>query len=324
MNFELLDLSDSTQSSEYLDLWRSCFGDKGGPKSKTLNEWCTWYNLDCPSGKNKVYAIRDSNSKKIVSAYGLLPMVCVYKGIEYRAALCSNVMTHPDWGGRGLFTKMGKYAIADDKKSGTKFQVGIPNTNAIKGHMKVGWQRYPNIQFYEKTEFDVGNSLPVYKKINQFHPNMDAKIEGFHKKYQFYVKKNNRFLNWRYIDHPYNDYDVFILGEDISSFSGYVVVKLFKDDITKKVHVIDYAYETCNDLDNIFKIVNEYARISHADLINCWTFSLEENHEEKNIFENNRFILADYENMLIINSDVDFFGTRKILWHIVLGDNDVY
>jgi hypothetical protein len=308
---ELLDVIDDKSRDDYLDLWRACFGNK----PKCNNEWFNWLNLEGPYGKNNSYVIRDEETNKMIAGYGLLPMSVVHNGKEHKTTLCTNVMTHPDFGKRGLFTTIGKQALINEAAGGVTIQVGIPNDNAIAGHMKVGWQRLPNLSFFQNNTTPYENKTDIkFHKVKSFVKGFDSLLDKFNEKYDFYFKKNSDFLNWRYVNHPYNNYDCWISSNE----SSYAVTKIFEN----KLHIVDYGYDTDKDFDDLLKMVQNIGIMHDVKLINLWKFDSPSPEDE--IFARNNFEKDVNYNRLILYSDIDFTTSDLKNCHIVLGDNDVY
>ena len=309
-DIELLDVSNDKCKNDYLDLWRDCFGNK----PKCNDKWFNWLNLESPYGKNNSYIIRDEKTNKMIAGYGLLPMMIVLNGKEHKSTLCTNVMTHPNFSRRGLFTIIGKKALANEVKGGVTIQVGIPNDNAIAGHMKVGWQRLPNLSFFQNDTLNGYKTDIKFHKVKSFDKSFDSLLDKFNQKYDFYFKKNSDFLNWRYVNHPYNNYECWV-SEDNSS---YFIAKLFEN----KLHIIDYGYDNDKDFDDLLKMSQNIGIIHDVKLINLWKF--DSSNSEDKIFARNNFKKDVDYNRLIIYSDIDFTKSNLKNWHIVLGDNDVY
>jgi hypothetical protein len=310
---EKVDVLNPSFKKEYLDLWKTCFGNL----TKGCIEWYDWLNLKCPEGKNNSFIIRDENNTPI-SGYGLLPLIVIHNNQKHRSTLCTNVMTHPDHGGKGLFTRIGADSLQVMKNLGATIQLGIPNDNAIKGHMKVGWQRMPDLVFYEKSKDYTETQDINYNIIDKFDPSHDLRIQEFHNKYNFYVRKDHELLNWRFVNHPLNSYKCIIL----EPFNGYIIIKPFTEENKTKIHIVDYAYDTISDLENLLNIVNNFAIDLKAELINLWR--LVGNSEESSIFTSHNYNRTENSNKLILYSDINFDNEDVSKWHIVLGDNDVY
>jgi len=83
----------------------------------------------------------------LVAYYAALPFPYRIDGVAHTAAMVCDVMTHPDWRGRGLFTGIGGYATGALAERGLAFATGYPvRPEVLPGHLKVGWkivQRMP-------------------------------------------------------------------------------------------------------------------------------------------------------------------------------------
>lgn len=83
----------------------------------------------------------------IAAYYAALPFAYRVDGVARTAAMVCDVMTHPGWRGRGLFTGIGRYATGQLADRGLAFATGYPvRPEVLPGHLKVGWkivQRMP-------------------------------------------------------------------------------------------------------------------------------------------------------------------------------------
>lgn len=314
--FRREDPNDKNFMIEYLELWKKCFGES----EKCSREWYEWINLNCPSGNNNLYVARDETTNKLVSAYGMLPFEVVKKGKIHRSNLCTNVMTDHDHRGRSLFTKLGKIATSDQKKT-SGIQLGIPNDNALAGHMKVGWKRMNDIPFYEtqisklpEVDFDI-------EQHNDFSSFDDASISKFHEKYDLYVKKDVSFLNWRFCNHPISKYKIF----SIKGSSGYIVTKLFITENLRKLHVVDFCYDKLDEFERLITISQLEAKKSEASIVNMWVTSDDVNlSSEAKVLRSLKFNRSSNSNKFILMCDEDLKELDFNKFHIVLGDNDVF
>ena len=308
--------NDKKFMTEYLDLWRKCFGDS----EKCSREWCEWINLNCPKGNNNLYVARDAATNKLVSAYGMLPFEVMKKGNVHRSNLCTNVMTDHDYRGRSLFTKLGKIATNDQRKI-SEIQLGIPNDNALAGHMKVGWKRMNDISFYEtqiSTLLEVDFDIEQHKDFSSFD---DVSISKLHEKYDLYVKKDVSFLNWRFCNHPTAKYKIF----SIKGSRGYIVTKLFVAENLRKLHVVDFCYDTLDEFERLIRISQIEAKKSEASIVNMWVTSDDLNlSSEAKTLRSLKFNRSSNSNKFILMCDEDLDELDFNKFHIVLGDNDVF
>lgn len=76
-----------------------------------------------------------------VGYYAALPFTYLVEGETFRCGMVCDVMTSPRMQGKGVFTKLGAYSLAQITEAGFDFVTGYPRRAAvIPGHLKVGWQ----------------------------------------------------------------------------------------------------------------------------------------------------------------------------------------
>jgi hypothetical protein len=116
--------------SQVLSLFLACFG-----RAQNQTQW-RWEFKDGPQDSIIVLAESDS---KIVGHYAILPRFLRYKGSLIRAGLVVDVMTHPQYGRRGIFVQSALEAFKACSESGISTLVGFPNDAALSGHRRVQW-----------------------------------------------------------------------------------------------------------------------------------------------------------------------------------------
>lgn len=81
--------------------------------------------------------------------YGVYPCMTEYKGKLYLAAQSGDTMTHPNHGGKGLFTTLAKMTYELAKQEGILFIFGFPNNNSFPGFIKkLNWTHQDNLNIY--------------------------------------------------------------------------------------------------------------------------------------------------------------------------------
>lgn len=113
-----------------LSLFEAAFGKPRDPA-----QW-KWEFLGGPRPALIVVAESDG---KIVGHYAILPRKIKVGGKTLESGLVVDVMTHPDFGKRGIFVNSGLEAFRQAKEAGLQILMGFPNEAAIRGHLKVGW-----------------------------------------------------------------------------------------------------------------------------------------------------------------------------------------
>ena len=76
-----------------------------------------WFSYQCPNGLNRTSVIEDPDTGRLAGSYSLLPIRLRLNDSEVKASLCTNVNTHPDYQGRGLFARLGQYALERETRN---------------------------------------------------------------------------------------------------------------------------------------------------------------------------------------------------------------
>ena len=109
------------------------------------------FKTDYLGVKHVGYLAYDENDRP-AAFYGVFPYMMEYKGKQYLAAQSGDTMTHPDHGGKGLFTRLGKMTYEIAKSEGIQFVFGFPNSNSYHGFVsKLNWAHNENMNNYNMT-----------------------------------------------------------------------------------------------------------------------------------------------------------------------------
>tara|TARA_B100000900_G_scaffold414104_1_gene439810 strand:- start:14908 stop:15816 length:909 start_codon:yes stop_codon:yes gene_type:complete len=293
--------SHKVEQLNWFDLFIKCFG----PRPLLDDKWYFWHNTSYKH--NNTYVVKLQN--KIVASYSLYPITVKYKNVKKDGYLCHNVMTDPDHGGRGLFTQLGKYAISCTPSE--SILIGVPNENAIRGHMKVGWSEYSKIPFYIKNNFE-NHTIEDVEEIQSFSFSK-KQIEKFNESYDFCVVKDADYLNWRYINRPNIKYDCYKLSDD----SGFIVLKRYEE----KLHIIDYGFNNYESFTKLLKFTENKAKEINSEIIEFWCYSINDQDILKNLGFKQSETLGN-RLILLANPEIKIDATDN--FKIVLGDNDVF
>jgi hypothetical protein len=276
-----------------------------------------WFNYDCPTGANRIAVIEDPTVGKLIASYGLLPIRLRINGREINASLCTNVNTHPEYQGKGLFVRIGKYALGREEEFATPVSLGMPNQRAYPGHMKVGWDVMCKLSFLEK--HDCKSKPHRCQKIDQFDERFDRFQKHISERFSFIVVKDHRFMNWRFVHRPDQHYTSFVY-EDQSDIRGYVVLKHFDDKDYRKSHILDIQAEDDDAMQELIAAAETFAE--GRDELNMWT---NPNNPYRQIFLAHGFYEKEGQDLLIIHFN---YGEKEAVaegsWWFCLGDNDVY
>lgn len=309
----LIRLATKEDISDVLCLMRACFGER-----ESINRtWYEWFNFTCPTGFNRNYVAIDKATGRLAGGYGLLPIKVKVNGLLVDGWWCTNVMTHPEYQQRGLFTQMGRYCLSAEESFRSRLSLGVPNQNAYPGHMRVGWKMVSDLEFVAK--FSFRNSPCLSKEVSAFDARVDGMLGQVGEHTNFMVSKDHHFLNWRYPQRPDKKYRLFVF-EDANDVSGYMILKYFDDNGYRKTHILDIMACSEEAFDDLILAAERCAL--GRDELNCWqvTPSI-----YKGLFAHNGFVPTGRKDVLIAHTNYgQDLEPEPSDWWFALGDNDVY
>jgi GNAT superfamily N-acetyltransferase len=122
---------------EQARLFNACF------KKTTDARGLAWRYDANPHG-GAISFVQRTPAGAAVSGYACSPRRAVPRGDESRAATIGetgDVMTHPEWRQRGLFSALDRAAMAETRKRGWPFVFGLPNRRSAHIFLELGWER---------------------------------------------------------------------------------------------------------------------------------------------------------------------------------------
>jgi GNAT superfamily N-acetyltransferase len=178
---------------------------------------------------------------------------------HYRAAHFMDVMTHPDFRRRGLFTRLLSEATVATLEQGVALCYSFPNEESYPGYArKSDWTLLsspplwikplktesllrlragnpslrraadlllrPAVSLATRTRRRAG---PVAKleRIDKFDERFDQFCHAMAGQFEVMMRRDGRFLNWRYLERPSVSYVVYASTAAGDTVSGYVVAR---------------------------------------------------------------------------------------------------
>lgn len=309
----LIRLATKEDADEVLSLMRACFGER----QSFHTAWYEWFNFGCPTGFNRNYITIDKAMGKIVAGEGLLPIKIKVNDEVVVGSYSTNVMTHPDYQRRGLYTQLARYCLSAEEAFQSRLTLGVPNENSYPGHIKVGWKVLSDLVFIAK--FSFRNKSCKSKEVPAFDARVDQVLRQVAQQANFMVLKGHHFLNWRYKERPDKSYRLFIF-ENKGNVDGYMILKYFDDNGYKKTHILDIMVASEEAFDDLILAAEQCA--VGRDELNCWQI----NHGiYREWFARNGFVETTAKNLLILHTNYgQDIEPKPSNWWFALGDNDVY
>jgi GNAT superfamily N-acetyltransferase len=109
--------------------------DAGDPRSEQLFAWKHEQNA---FGRSPVWVACDGD--RIAGIRVLMPWEFRRGDAIVRAVRAVDTATHPEYQGRGIFTRLTLHAIEELRRDGVDFVFNTPNDQSRPGYLKMGWQ----------------------------------------------------------------------------------------------------------------------------------------------------------------------------------------
>ena len=185
---------------EILKLFQLSFG-----KQMTTEYW-NWRFVNNPfSDTIQIQLMWEDNM--LVGHYAVFPTQFLVSGELKMGALSMSTMTHPEYGGKGIFSALANSLYNQLKESGYMFVWGFPNSNSHYGFIKnLQWK---DIGIVPMLSLSVRVLKPAsdtsYNLLNRFD---DVVASTFKDDAPVALYKTKAYLNWRYIENSSAQYKI--------------------------------------------------------------------------------------------------------------------
>jgi predicted N-acetyltransferase YhbS len=220
------------------------------------------------------------------------------------AGLNVDVMTHPDFRRRGIFSTLVRESLKRLNEQGVNIAFTFPNENSYPGYVRrLRWYHVCSLPLLAKP-LNIDNIVKKYFKTSLLRkpaklmaravistllssepsrPNglQISTVESFDDRfnelwqrassqYQIAVVRDKKYLNWRYIDRPGQEYTVFSAQRG-TNLVGYVIVKsnVRMFDLVLGLIVDILASDDNHVADYLIAQAIEYFRGEKVDAIGC-------------------------------------------------------
>lgn len=290
-----------------LAAFRDAFEANGFPRHL---EQLRWQYLEHPGERLLVdFAVDEQEGgEQVAGIYAALPFLTDAGGEARTGGQALDVLTDSAYRGRGLFTGLAKSLYARCAGNGVAFIYGFPNANTANGYWtRLGWtqldpvpflikplrsryvlQRIPGVRSLARFLPNVPLPLPAapalppgreLRAVAEFDDRFDELWGAFARQVGVAVRRDRRYLAWRYGSKPLERYQTYGLyeGERLLGFVTYCVK-------SKHGGVVGYLMELISRPDSpdaaaalARAAVRDVAR-QGADVILAWSFDHSPNH----------------------------------------------
>lgn len=255
-----IDLCGPPDREEQARLFNACF------KKATDAEGLSWRYDSNPDGGSISVVARPPGGEG-VSGYACSPRRVLVRGKDASSATVGqtgDVMTHPDWRKRGIFSDLDRRVMAEAKEQGWPLVFGLPNRRSAHIFLKLGWERVGTIRPWtfvlQKDERAKGarmaeGRLPAlmvgraHKQGQKARARLRALGADFHIKplskfpmevehlsrtaevdFDLMVRRSAPYLEWRFLRAPSKAFECYGVHDSFERFVGYFVVQRPRGD----------------------------------------------------------------------------------------------
>ena len=136
---EFGEFKQAERLAEQRELFEDAFPEnKGAPPASA--ETYRWKFHGFP-GVPSSYEYMATENGRMIGYYAAIPYAYSIGGDERRVGMACDVMTHSQARGKGVFTALGRYSLAEMKAAGVDLMTGYPiRPGVMGGHLRVGWK----------------------------------------------------------------------------------------------------------------------------------------------------------------------------------------
>lgn len=221
---------------QIVELLKTTLGEQLLTKSEAL--W-NWKHRQNPFGASPVL-LAEENSQ-LVGVRAFLPWKYSVGDKQYSAYRAVDTAVHPDYQGKGIFTKLTLDLINEIRAEGADFIFNTPNEKSAPGYLKMGWEKYKklplhlslNPNFHKKPGLTDSN----WKEIETLLPSFEKKSKNSTK---LVTSIQPGFIQWRYAECPLFPYSYLT-----DHYSYLLVYRVKKGKWTNELRICD-LYKTDN------------------------------------------------------------------------------
>lgn len=315
-------------------------------------QWWQWMFRDGPMGPALIM-LAESKQKIIgQTASVFVPIKIGDKAT--RATHGVDLMVHPDYRLQGVFIALGSALIESTKGIYRSIAYGTPNDQSGPGfkkylhnmsigevpllHKVIDWgavlkNRYRIPVFIGKmlgyVQERITNRLPSPKdaaiKVEEVF-SFDERIDKFWRQASgiknIMVVKDMKYLNWRYVAKPGNEYKI-LIAKKRQEIVGYIVLKLEKNGLSRG-YIVDLLALPGDDIIAALLITKgiRYFKEQGAVKVSCWMF---EDTPYYNTLRKLGFVRRPGPFLCARVFDQNIpkeFVTNPANWYYVMGDDD--
>lgn len=348
LNFEKFNIDKD------IDKQRALFADAFAEVEDKSLESYYWQFHQYPNIQNCSYEYCAFIDEEIVGYYAAVPYRYKIGDKNTDVGMVCGVMTSTQHQGKGIFTRLGRYATNELSKN-LPFTTGYPIRKAvIPGHLKVGWKVAFELPLYMK--FVKLNSLfksrgipliapllnpflSLYNAIlssgrnkflkSEFYSSVNS-IEGYDDFVEEWIEeipnvliKDRKFANWRY-GKPGSKYQFLVIRKEDKIIGLTVFSSIIKEGVPSYC-LLDLMFLS-SEISSIGFLYKELYRKAKIESVEAIMFMMSKHSAKRNKVLRNGFIKSPFKFFFIIKNLTGEFRDEVLFkeenWHLMWVDSD--
>lgn len=292
--------------------------------SKGFMEWQYYHN---PAGTAKSWVVKQD--RNVIANYTAIPHKLFVNGQTELGWRVQDVITHPDYRGKGLYSKLSDAANIFLQSEDFPLNLTFPNEKSHRAFIRRNWinpNRIPLWTLHKPQKKRDTNVTLHTEPISKFTEADERIWKNYLQKYQFALDRSASYLNWRYMQNPRGGYFPFRITDGAKS--AICIFKNYESGSGDKFsHLMDCFYEDgFTQLEEIILYFIEYSKEQETILASTWSQPNSElsRYLKKHGFELNeritRWLVLNINSTKLDKDEIYEFSN----WHTSMGDTDVF
>lgn len=300
---------------------------------RQINFWI-WINRML-SDSSSIVAIAEYNGD-IIGHYAVIPQKIIVSDTEYDIGLGLHALILSDQNDLVSIYEISNFAYKEAKRLGLQFIYGFPNKNYRLIQEKI--ERWKRVELFKSYETEIDNYTCDYKSDAIKSKKLDATFESFHEVSKvlekshsdsmFSFKKSLNYYCNRYLNHPHNLYEVFVVTDN-SGNKACLVLKIYNDITTGliKGHLIDFIKPKEFKTKNLLDISVLLMKDRNVNILSLWPI----NKDIKDVFSTMEIDACGFDTFFgikFLNKNFEGENKEELLnfenWTLHMGDSDAF
>jgi len=344
--------SDGTDFERASELRKRFSSDEGSDRRSCEPDYYRWKLFSNPFKMGFLNVSDDDGN--IVGITTLTPKVILTQSGECLGSEIGDTFTHPDFQRQGMFSKLVNFTRNLAESQEIQLIYGTPNHLSLPGYNKLNFCEVSSLGVYnwilpldyKKTVVKrFGNSmlnrivgsvagviLPLWSRnaikskssqvcrVTEFTSEIEGMTQKASKNYDWIVKRDRRYLDWRFISNPDN-YHIWVCRRE-GEVVGYLVTKIGKFADLRVGYLADFLVnEECKDVfAELCASAIDHFRSENVDMVSSW--AIKDGYYQKNL---TRFGFIRYKPVPVICDNNNWGAVliaKPMRWHFTMADSD--